>query len=479
MAVFGPYTQPVKPAEWVDPLDLNLYAKGTAYKQDLAERNLQNITDAYNSLFSKNVYGPDKRKLAELEEQFKQDLNSLNISNLADMGTVSQIRGLIGKYSNNPEALAGIKRGAYWDSELEKKQKAEEKGEYYTSPPLTTLENYFNQDNFYEKPEGVNLTQGWVSPPIQKWMKEAREAVKKKVLNTKTGVLEEVVDPVEARDYFMQLASADPRFSKQISWDFELATKGTDWENEGQNYIVQKQEEIRAKLNQARLTGDTDGELLATRELQRLSSMANPKLIGDELRTQYQDSWLQNEMDKVGYSIDQTSFVDYKIDPVYMERLRTSNNILEAKYKAYLDAGIDPTTKEFLTTKDGRTLSSIKQAEKIKEEKAKSTTQKERDIAIVINAINSQGKVTADHVNKLADRGEVVVLNPNNTVKINYGEYWDEVLQRMVLPSQNSVTIPLEDYIKNRTGIDIKLKQSSKSLAGTTTTPPVKITRPQ
>jgi hypothetical protein len=38
MAVFGPYTTPVKPAEWVDPLNLDLYLKGTMYKQELAER---------------------------------------------------------------------------------------------------------------------------------------------------------------------------------------------------------------------------------------------------------------------------------------------------------------------------------------------------------------------------------------------------------------------------------------------------------
>ena len=43
MAVFGPYTQPVKPAEWVDPLDLNMYAKGMMYKQEMAEKNLKSI----------------------------------------------------------------------------------------------------------------------------------------------------------------------------------------------------------------------------------------------------------------------------------------------------------------------------------------------------------------------------------------------------------------------------------------------------
>ena len=40
---------------------------------------------------------------------------------------------------------------------LEKQQKAMEKGEKWSSPALTTLNSYFNQDNFYEKPKTIQI----------------------------------------------------------------------------------------------------------------------------------------------------------------------------------------------------------------------------------------------------------------------------------------------------------------------------------
>jgi hypothetical protein len=477
MAVFGPYTQPVKPAEWVDPLDLNLYAKGTMYKQQLAEQNLQNISDTYNNLFSRNVYGADKRKLGELEQQFKQELSGLNLNNLGDMSTVSQIRNLIGKYSNNPEASAGIQRGALWDSETERRKKAEEKGESYTSPILDTLGKYFSQDEFYEKPKGLNLTSGWISPKkdIQEAMKQAREAVKKKVLNTKTGVVEEVIDPIEARNYFMELTSAIPSYKKDISYNFEKETEEIDWATEGNNYIKEKLEEKRAAINQARLYGDKEAELLATRELNRLEKMADPLLVGDELRNQYQNSWFQNEMDKVGYSMDMVSFVDYKRDPVYMENLRSSNNRAEKLYGEIVSAGYNPSTGKPIMVGD-QSLANIKQAEKAKEEKAKSLTQTEKDRKIITDAIIEKGAVTQDQISQLAERGEIVVYDPNTeTVNISYGKYWDPETQTILLPDKKPIlNLPVRDFIRNRTGVEI-----DQGAADTPPKEPVKITRPQ
>ena len=464
--IFTPYTQPVKPAEFVGTVDLNVYAKGLANQQQMYEQNLKSLTDDFSKLFNRNAYGPDKERLKALENQLREEVGSINLSDLTDMGTSSKIRNIVRSYGSDPQMQAIFKRTNIYDSETEKRDKAMEKGESYTSPALESLGDYFNQENFYEKPKNLNLSTGWISPPTQKWMKEAREAVKKKVLNTATGVVEEIIDPIEARDYYMQLASSDPRFKKQLDYDFKKQTEGIDWSTEGQNYINQKLEEKRAEINQARLSRDKEAELLATREFNDLEKMSDPSLVGEELQNQYFNSWIQNGMDKTGYSMDMVSFVDYKRDPVYMEKLRTQNNITEARLKAYIDAGYDPYTKQPIMVGD-QSLADIKQAEKAKEEKAKSTTQKQKDIEIVINAINSQGKVTADHVNRLADKGEVVVLNKDNaTVKINYGKYWDEATEKMILPERNSVVIPLEDYIKNRTGIDIKLKKSSKD--GTT-----------
>lgn len=44
-AQFGPYSQPVKPAEWVAPFDLNLYRESLINKQQQAERQQQMIQE--------------------------------------------------------------------------------------------------------------------------------------------------------------------------------------------------------------------------------------------------------------------------------------------------------------------------------------------------------------------------------------------------------------------------------------------------
>jgi len=453
--IFTPYTQPVKPAEWIGTIDLPTYAKGLANKQQMFEESLKTINDDVNRYFNINAQGPDKERLKALQEQLRNELGSVNLSDLTDMGTASRVKSLIRQYGNDPQIQAIAKRSAVYDSEMKRKQQFEDKGETYTSPALETLGNYYNQKNFYEQPKGVNLSNGWTSPPTQKWMKEARESVKKQVLNTKTGVLEDVIDPIEARDYFMQLASSDPRFQKQLNWDFNKKTEGTDWNTEGQNYIAEKTEEARAKITQAKLSGDQDGELLATRELQRLQTMADPSLIGDELRNQYFNSWLQDEMDKVGYSMDQTSFKDYKRDPVYMENLRTQNNITEAKMKAFLDAGYDPVTKQPLVTKDGKPLTEIKQQKEYK------PTEKQT----IGKRLLQSKTVTNSDIQTLLEKGEYGNLKRDTNGNLIV-EYYEE--KPMIDPATNQVVYtktpvrkePLNQFLQARTNlIEFKDKQ--------------------
>jgi hypothetical protein len=151
MAVFGPYTQPVKPAEWVDPLDLNLYAKGTMYKQQLAEQNLQNLTEKFASAFNVPAYGIDAQELGLIENDFKEKLKSLNLSNLSDMSTVSQMRGLINQYTS-PTTAEGKKmlsigsRGYKFKDWEEKIKKYEEKG---LQVPVWNLKAYQDAQNYY------------------------------------------------------------------------------------------------------------------------------------------------------------------------------------------------------------------------------------------------------------------------------------------------------------------------------------------
>lgn len=436
--IFTPYTRPVKPAEFVGTIDLDVYAKGLLNKQQMYEQNLKSITDDFNKLFNRNAYGPDKERLIALENQFREEVGNINLTDLTDMTTASKIKNLIRTYGSDPQIQAIAKRTAIYEAELEKQQKAMEKGQSYVSPALETLTDYYNQENFYEKPENLNLSTGWITPPIKEWMKEAREAVKKQVLDTSTGIVKEVIDPIEARNYFMQLASSDPRFQKQLAYGFEKQTKGVDWFTEGQNYISEKIEEERAKLNQAKLYGDKEAELLAIKEISRLEKMSDPNLVGEELKNQYFNSWIQNEMDKVGYSMNMVSFKDYKRDPVYMENLRIRNNITEAKMKEFLEAGYDPYTNKKIMVGD-KSLAEIKAQSS--QNNSRITKRKELVYAIFRNK-TPEGKIRITQ----ADLDEI--KDDNETVEGLPGTDKVKVTREVVINTDEMIDV----VVKNKDG---------------------------
>lgn len=150
--MFSPYTQPQKPAEWVDPLDLNLYLKGSAYKQQVAEGNLKRIQDQYESLFSVPSYGIDSQRLSEIEQNFRNDLSKMDLGNLSDLSSMSNMNNLINKYTsnNNPDGkdlIAIAKRGNKFKAWEENIRKFQEKGQQI---PVWNLKSYNEALNYYE-----------------------------------------------------------------------------------------------------------------------------------------------------------------------------------------------------------------------------------------------------------------------------------------------------------------------------------------
>ena len=254
--IFTPYTQPVNPAEFVGTVDLNVYAKGLANQQQMYEQNLKSLTDDFSKLFNRNAYGPDKERLKALENQLREEVGSINLSDLTDMGTSSKIRNLVRSYGSDPQMQAIFKRTSIYESELEKQQTAMEKGEKWSSPALTTLNSYFNQDNFYEKPKGVNLTSGWYSYNDAKALKAAKDIVEKKkgYIEKANGEREEyeIIDPSDMLAALKTIQSSDPTYEQDMKWQFEQQYGDTDWQdyaNQGNATMVQSAE---ATMEQAR-----------------------------------------------------------------------------------------------------------------------------------------------------------------------------------------------------------------------------------
>jgi hypothetical protein len=187
--------------------------------------------------------------------------------------------------------------------------------------------------------------------------------------------------------------------------------QGIDWLTEGNTYIKEKLEEKRADINKARLYGDKEAELLATKEFNRLQSMSDPLLVGTQLKDQYFDSWVQNEMDKIGYSMDMVSFKDYKRDPVYMENLRTRNNITEARMKEYLEAGYDPYTGKPIMVGD-KPLSEVKKQQEA--EKQYKPTRAQEQVRAILKNKTPDGKyvISQADLDAIKDDKETVQLLP-------------------------------------------------------------------
>lgn len=147
---FTPYSRPVEPAKWVDPMDLNLYTKSMMYKEQMAQQNLKSITDTYSTIMSVPAYGPDREKLAQIDQQFKQQLSSMNLSNLGDLNTSSQIKSLLGQYTTNADVLAIAQRGTTYKQMLKEKQEAEKKNKIYLNEGMDALNDYFGGSDYIQ-----------------------------------------------------------------------------------------------------------------------------------------------------------------------------------------------------------------------------------------------------------------------------------------------------------------------------------------
>src|SRR6187402_299958 len=176
MPTKSPYSHVIQPNSYVAPLDLNLYAQGTQYKEGLARQNLQDISALHNSLFNIPTFGKDREKLMEIESNVKQQMNQLNLSNLGNIETASQIKNLIGQAANTADVAGISQRYGTYVNELKKKEEAEAKGKQYVSPLLRQAEKYYGS-GVYKTDERFNGS-GFIAPDnedVDKWAKSVPE----------------------------------------------------------------------------------------------------------------------------------------------------------------------------------------------------------------------------------------------------------------------------------------------------------------
>lgn len=341
----GPYSTPVAPAKWVDPLDLNMYAKGMAYKQELAEKNLKNLKDQYTSTFNLPAYGVDAEHLAKIEQEFRNKTGSLNLSNLGDMSTISQLRGLINQYTSGAtkegkDLMAITKRGSFYKSELEKKKEAEEKGLPYYSRSLEQLEKYYNNPDFLTEPKNLSLNSGFVGVNLAKARNEALKDVPKEKYLGKDGYYHERYDQ-GALDEALNSFYTDPRVKKQITYDIEEKWKDKDWETEGVNQINSYKQEAQKLHDEAVKAGRQDIAQDALNDIETYDKMMqDPKGYAEQIKSTVYSQELQDriDLDKKHSNFDSVD----KANEYQMKRLDLANQKAAKLYEMQLKTGIMP-----------------------------------------------------------------------------------------------------------------------------------------
>jgi hypothetical protein len=228
MSSFSPYTIPQEPAKWVNPLDLNMVYKDISHKDDIAKQNLDELQQISTQLSSLPVFGADAEMLQQKLQKLKSDMSGLNLTNLGDYNTVSQIKGLISGFKNNEEVLNATKRGSFYKQELQKKKDYEEKGKTYVSPGLRKAEKYYGSGE-YIKDLKFNQS-GFVAPDDKELDLIAKNTPEWENIVTKGGYdvtqKGKAIDKLQAN--YLTHFTTNPQWSALLNDQFEQGLEGID-----------------------------------------------------------------------------------------------------------------------------------------------------------------------------------------------------------------------------------------------------------
>lgn len=310
---FTSYSQVVAPAEYIDPIDLNIYAQGQARNQQRAEQNLQLIQNQVDNILSIPAYGKDKEKLQEIAQGLKQRLSSFNLSNLNNLGTFSKIKDTINHVSNDPDVLAIAERGYNYKNMLDEKKEFEKRGKTYVNRGLNNLNNYYQSGTYLrEVPFGND---GYAAPESGKYMEEVKKSVrpdKKQVQNADgTYQMVEYYEPKKLKEAFTSLLSQDPNWQKYQRDSFEEAYSNVDMNTKAKedytaliqtNLInLQKLDEIinNPKLSNAQKSVYLDYADSLKSEIDRANQVLNNPYSGEAYKRELFQKQIDSEINKM------------------------------------------------------------------------------------------------------------------------------------------------------------------------------------
>lgn len=174
--------------------------------------------------------------------------------------------------------------------------------------------------------------------------------------NPKTGYVENIAKPEDISKSFYEIMKNNPGYQKDLDYSFQKETKDVNWDDKGQEFIQEKVGKLQQQLYQAQLQGDNESVAMASKELNRLSKLSNPSLIGSQLRDQYFQNYINTQLEQVGYANDVADFEKIERDPIDMKLLEHKLRMSEIseresqknKYKQTAAKSTDPLKRQMI-----------------------------------------------------------------------------------------------------------------------------------
>jgi len=364
MPGFSQYSQVVKPAEYVEPVSLDLLAKGTMYKEQMLEQNLEGISNLiYNTENMPSLQGIDTEKKNEIINNIKEQASQLSYSDLANPAVANQLKSYITSVTKDPDMQGIMQRGYSYETELKNKKDAKAKGKNYYSPIIDQANSYMNAGTYLK--ESRFNGEGFVDPELQKLKAEYLKNVPKVKTQKKVGgywVETESYDQDALNANLSELYSR-PDAQEYLNYTFAQKYADVNWDDKGREKVTElltkaQQTAALAKANLAKTPNDRK----AMADLEEAngfvsnyqSLLSNPSLVGSQLRSSVINQDVQNMINEDIKSSNFMSQLSVNEDAFALKSQDLSNSLtlksVDEKYKIagelrdlHRDSGLDPT----------------------------------------------------------------------------------------------------------------------------------------
>lgn len=230
MAGFSQYSQIVKPAEFVEPVSLDLLAKGTVYKEQMLEQNLEGINNLISYMDNiPSLQGIDTEKKNEILNNVKQQASQLSYSDLANPAVANQLRGYITSVTKDPDMQGIMQRGLIAEKITKEQQEAFDKNETYWNQGLDDLQKYQSQGKYIRD---FKITDnGGITPDMGSLIKKTKDILGKPPIvwvtdaNGNTHSVEKY-DEVKFMEVLQQVAG--PQYAAYAKHNFDKKYENVD-----------------------------------------------------------------------------------------------------------------------------------------------------------------------------------------------------------------------------------------------------------